>query len=210
MKASPKITPHDSIESARDLSNNTAMQGEKIELENTLNSTSFAEVKQLSDRTQKKLAKRKSAPAQSSEDEKQADDTDRLFEIAIDRLVIGSLPSQVHLAMKAWIERNQLLKLRDESVLKFCKWLVGNGEYDSVNLFISSLNCYENQMNPIRVKNFGLGDEWSQVEEDSTRQKLLKKYQVKIIDFLSLIKDCKLMEMLVARSNGESTKRSRF
>ncbi len=84
-----------------------------------------------------------------SEDEKQADDTDRLFEIAIDRPVIGSLPSQVHLAMKAWIERNQLLKLRDESVLKFCKWLVGNGEYDSVNLFISSLNCYENQMNPI-------------------------------------------------------------
>ncbi len=48
--------------------------------------------------------------------------------------------------MKAWIERNQLLKLREESVLKFCKWLVGNGEYDSVNLFISSLNCYENQM----------------------------------------------------------------
>ncbi len=78
MKASPKITPHELIESARDLSNNTAMQGEKIKLENTLNSTSFAEVKQLSDRTQKKLAKRKSAPAQSSEDEKQADDADRV------------------------------------------------------------------------------------------------------------------------------------
>ena len=88
--------------------------------------------------------------------------------------------------MKAWIERNQLLKLRDESVLKFCKWFVCNGEYDSVNLFISSLNCYDNQMTHIRIRNFGLGDEWSQVEEDPTRQKLLKKYQVKIIDFLSL------------------------
>ena len=117
---------------------------------------------------------------------KLADAADRLFENAIARPVIGSLPSQVHRAMKAWIERNQLLKLRDESVLKFCKWFVCNGEYDSVNLFISSLNCYENQMTHIRVRNFGLCDEWSQVEEDPTLQKLLKKYQVKIIDFLSL------------------------
>ncbi len=121
-----------------------------------------------------------------SEDEKQADAADRLFEIAIDRPVIVSLPSQVHRAMKAWIERNQLLKLRDEYGVKFCKWFVCNGEYDSVNLFISSLNCYENQMTHIRVRNFGLCDEWSQVEEDPTLQKLLKKYQVKIIDFLSL------------------------
>ncbi len=43
MKASPKINPHELIESARDLSNTTAMQGEKIELEKTLNSTSTAE-----------------------------------------------------------------------------------------------------------------------------------------------------------------------
>ena len=117
---------------------------------------------------------------------KLADDAARLFEIAIDRPVIRSLPSQVHRAMKAWIERNQLLKLSDEYGVKFCKWFVCNGEYDSVNLFISSLNCYENQMTHIFVRNFGLCDEWSQVESYSTRQKLLKKYQVKVIDFLSL------------------------
>ena len=85
-----------------------------------------------------------------SEDEKQADAADRLFEIAIDRPVIVSLPSQVHRAMKAWIERNQLLELSDEYGVKFCKWFVCNGEYDSVNLFISSLNCYENQMTHIK------------------------------------------------------------
>ena len=49
-----------------------------------------------------------------SEDEKQADAADRIFEYAIERPVIVSLPSQVHRAMKAWIERNQLLKLSDE------------------------------------------------------------------------------------------------
>ncbi len=186
MKASPKINPHELIESSQDLSNTTAMQGEKIELEKTLNSTSTAEETDRSNPDVAAVYKDLCKEAVFSEDEKLADDAARLFEIAIARPVIGSLPSQVHLAMKAWIERNQLLKLRDESVLKFCKWLVGNGEYDSVNLFISSLNCYENQMNPIRVRNFGLGDEWSQQESDQSRQKLLKKYQVKVIDFLSL------------------------
>ncbi len=150
MKASPKITPHDSQELPQDLSNTTAMQGEKIELENPLNSTSFSSE---TDRSNPDLAvvyKELCQFVVFSEDRKLADDADRLFENAIARPVIGSLPSQVHRAMKAWIERNQLLKLRDESVLKFCKWFVCNGEYDSVNLFISSLNCYENQMTHIK------------------------------------------------------------
>ena len=36
-----------------------------------------------------------------SEDEKQADKADRIFEYAVDKPVIVSLPSQVHRAMKA-------------------------------------------------------------------------------------------------------------
>ncbi len=133
MKASPKITPHELIESARDLSNTTTIEGEKLKLENP----SLAEETERSNSDVAAVYKEPCKFAVLSEDEKPADAADRLFEIAIDRPVIGSLPSQVHRAMKAWIERNQLLKLRDESVLKFCKWLVGNGEYDSVNLSLS-------------------------------------------------------------------------
>ncbi len=114
MKASSKITPHDSIESARDLSNTTAILGEKMKLENPLNSTSQAEETDRSNPDVAAVYKELCKEAIFSEDEKQADDADRLFEIAIDRPVIGSLPSQVHRAMKAWIERNQLLKLSDE------------------------------------------------------------------------------------------------
>ena len=88
--------------------------------------------------------------------------------------------------MKAWIDRNELLKLSDEYRVNFCKWFICNGEYDSVNLFIASLNCYENQMTQILVRNFGLCDEWSQVEEDPELQKLIKKHQVKVIDFPKL------------------------
>ncbi|MDJ0746965.1 MAG: hypothetical protein QNJ32_26985 [Xenococcaceae cyanobacterium MO_167.B27] len=67
-----------------------------------------------------------------------------------------------------------------------CKWFVCNGEYDSIKLFISSLNCYENKMPHILVRNLGLCDEWEQVEEDESVQKLIKKYKVIVIDFPKL------------------------
>ena len=67
-----------------------------------------------------------------------------------------------------------------------CKWFVCNGEYDSIKLFISSLNCYENKMPHILVRNLGLCDEWEQVEEDEAVQKLIKKYKVIVIDFPKL------------------------
>ncbi|MDJ0536731.1 MAG: mobilization protein [Xenococcaceae cyanobacterium MO_207.B15] len=121
-----------------------------------------------------------------TEDEKQADKADRIFEMAIDKPVIVSLPSQVHRAMKAWIDRNQLLSLGSEYGVSFCKWFVCNGEYDSIKLFISSLNCYENKMPHILVRNLGLCDEWEQVEEDESVQKLIKKYKVIVIDFPKL------------------------
>lgn len=121
-----------------------------------------------------------------SEDEKQADKADRIFEMAMDKPVIVSLPSQVHRAMKAWIDRNQLFQLGKECDVSFCKWFVCNGEYDVVQLFLASLNCYKDQMTHILVRNFGLCDDWSAIEADSSVQKLIKKYKVKVIDFPKL------------------------
>lgn len=121
-----------------------------------------------------------------TEDEKQADKADRIFEMAIEKPVIVSLPAQIHRAMKAWIDRNQLTKLGDEYGVKFCKWFVCNGEYVSIKLFIASLTCYENQIPHILVRNLGMCDDWEAVEEDKSVQELIKKYRVKIIDFPKL------------------------
>ncbi len=121
-----------------------------------------------------------------TEDEKQADKADGIFEMAIEKPVIVSLPSQVHRAVKFWIDRNQLLKLGGEHGVSFCKWFVCNGEYDSIKLFLSSLTCYENKMKHILVRNLGLCDDWEPIEEDESVQKLIKKYKVKVIDFPKL------------------------
>ncbi len=88
--------------------------------------------------------------------------------------------------MKAWIDRNQLFQLGKEYDVSFCKWFVCNGEYDVVKLFLASLNCYKDQMTHVFVRNFGLCDDWSPIDEDQSRQKLIRKYKVKVIDFPKL------------------------
>jgi len=121
-----------------------------------------------------------------SEDEKQSDKADRIFEMAMDQNVIVSLPSQVDRAVQTWINNNNLIKFGEQNGVHFCKWFVTNGEYDSLRLFQASLNHYGNQITHILVRNFGLCDEWSQVDEDQSLQKLIKKYKVKVIDFPKL------------------------
>lgn len=121
-----------------------------------------------------------------SEDEKQASKADRIFEMALEKSVIVSLPSQVNRAVTTWISENQLLDLGSEHGVSFCKWFVTNGEFDSVRLFQSSLDYYKGQMNHILVKNMGLCDEWSPMENDELLQKQIKKYEVKVIDFPKL------------------------
>jgi len=121
-----------------------------------------------------------------SEDEKQAGNADRIFEMAMKQPVIVSLPSQVNRAVTAWIENNQLLQIGQEYDVSFCKWFVTNGEYDSIRLFQASLDYYGDQIIHVLVRNFGLCDEWSQVDNDKSLQKLITKYGVKVIDFPKL------------------------
>ncbi|HEY9772147.1 MAG TPA: mobilization protein [Coleofasciculaceae cyanobacterium] len=121
-----------------------------------------------------------------SEDEKQAGKADRIFEMAMEQPVIVSLPSQVNRAVTTWIENNQLLEIGQQYDVSFCKWFVTNGEYDSIRLFQASVDYYGEQMTHVLVRNFGLCDEWSQVDNDKSLQKLITGYGIKVIDFPKL------------------------
>lgn len=121
-----------------------------------------------------------------SENERQAHKSDRIFELALSTPLIVSLPSQVHKPLRSWIEKNQLLEVAPNYGVKFQKWFVCNGEYDSTKLFLKSLKCYEGKIPHILVRNFGLCDEWGQVDDDESLQELIKKYKVTVIDFPKL------------------------
>ncbi|MBH8561310.1 mobilization protein [Nostoc sp. CENA67] len=121
-----------------------------------------------------------------TEDERQADKADRIFEMAMSKPVIVNLAAQSHRAVKSWIEKNQLIELGSSEGVSFCKWFVSTGGYDSLNLFVQSVNSYGDRILHILVKNFGLCDDWEHVESDPVMQKLLKKHRIQVIDFPKL------------------------
>ena len=121
-----------------------------------------------------------------SENERQQAGADRIFHMAMKQPVIVSLPSQVNRAVTAWIKDNQLFEIKTKYDVSFCNWFVTNGEYDSIRLFQASVDYYREQMTHVLVRNFGLCDEWSQVDNDKSLQELITEYEVKVIDFPKL------------------------
>ncbi|MEO1669454.1 MAG: mobilization protein [Cyanobacteria bacterium J06631_2] len=121
-----------------------------------------------------------------SEDDKQLFKADRIFEHAIEKPVIVSLPSQSHRAVSKWLEHNQLFEVAKQHKVSLVQWFVCTGRYDSVQLLIKSLEHYQDRMPHIIVRNWAFCDDWSHADEDPKLQKLIKKYQVKTIDLPEL------------------------
>ncbi|WP_178381626.1 mobilization protein [[Phormidium ambiguum] IAM M-71] len=118
-----------------------------------------------------------------SEDEKKFFEADKIFEWAFENSVIVNLPAQVYPLVTNWIEKNNLIELGKQSKISFCKWFVCTGGYDSVQLFLKSVQHFEKRIAHVLVRNCGLEDDWSSVEEMEEVQNAVKKYEVKVIDF---------------------------
>jgi len=118
-----------------------------------------------------------------SEDEKKFYEADKIFEWAFDNSIIVNLPAQVYPVVTSWIEKNNLIELGKQSQITFCKWFVCTGGYDSVQLFLKSVQHFDKKIAHVLVRNFGLEDDWSSVEEMEEVQNVIKKYDVKVIDF---------------------------
>ncbi len=144
-----------------------------------------------------------------SENERQADKADRIFEMAVEKPVIVNLAAQSFRPVQAWIERNNLFELGKSHSVSFCKWFVCTGGYDSIKLFVNSVQTFESRMPHILVRNLGLCDDWEHVMENDELKKLVKKYKVKVIDFPKLayrernIIDEKRLSFAVAREDKE-------
>ena len=121
-----------------------------------------------------------------TENDKQASKADRIFELALEQNTIVNLPSQVQTPLKTWFDTNNLFDLGKEYGVVFRKWFVTNGEFDSVNLFLKSLELYGDRMPHFLIKNWGLCDEWGQIDEDPKVREAIEKYGVKEIDFPKL------------------------
>ncbi|MBD2772588.1 mobilization protein [Iningainema sp. BLCCT55] len=118
-----------------------------------------------------------------SEDEKRANEADKIFELALSKSVIVNLPAQVYDPVSDWINKNGLIELGKQHSLTFCKWFVCTGGYDSVQLFVKSVKDFGDKMPHVLVRNLGLCDDWTHVEGMEEVKDVINKYAVQVIDF---------------------------
>jgi hypothetical protein len=118
-----------------------------------------------------------------SDDEKLAKEADKIFDLGFEKSVIVNLPAQVYLKVTDWIKRNDLTALGHEHSITFVKWFLCTGGVDSVNFFTQSLEDLGDNITHVFVKNLGLCDDWSYIEEMPEFLAAQNKYQFFIMDF---------------------------
>jgi hypothetical protein len=121
-----------------------------------------------------------------SEDERKRSKADALYAQVLQSIVIANLPAQVHEAMKAWFMEDALFELAETDGVTFCHWYVSNGGYDSVKLFIKTLQDLGEWMPHVFVKNWGLCDDWTHVDNDTEFQQIIAAYTVPVINLPKL------------------------
>lgn len=117
-----------------------------------------------------------------SEDERKRSKADALFAEALKNPVIANLPAQVHEAMLAWFVQDALYELAAKEGVSFCHWYVSNGGYDSVQLFYKTVADLGEWMPHVFVRNWGLCDDWSHVDQDPKFQALIEDYSIPVIN----------------------------
>jgi hypothetical protein len=121
-----------------------------------------------------------------SEDAKFADEADELFDLARTHHLVVNLPAQVHVSLTRWIRQKGLIEYAAASGISLVKWFVSDGERDSLDVFVRSVEECGTEIPHVFVKNYGRCDEWGYFEAYESVQAAIQQYKVKVIDFPEL------------------------
>jgi len=124
-----------------------------------------------------------------SEDEREGtrrkeENPDRIIDFATQKDVIISLPAQVGLPFSKWLD-TAVIACEDNGV-RIIRWFVTSGTFESLALFSRAIKKHGSAMPFVLVKNWGMSEDWSELEDDEDLQKLIEKFKVKVIDFPKL------------------------
>ena len=122
-----------------------------------------------------------------SEGERYEDTANAIFNAAINQRTICNLPAQVYIAVKQWVDRNELFDLATEADVQFYQWFVSDCGSDSLKLFERSLKEFGSNMPHIFVKNMGMTDDWEPFESDTALKQMVNDYSVTVIEFPKFI-----------------------
>ena len=113
---------------------------------------------------------------------------DQIFEMAFANPVLVNLPANIHQQVAYWILDNNLLdgEIVTKAEVKICKWFLSNGSYNSINLFLNSLNTFEGKLPHCFVRNYGICLDWTTVDEREEFKQAKSKYEFGDIGFPGL------------------------
>ncbi len=106
-------------------------------------------------------------------------EVDRIYDLAKDQLVVVNLPANVQKPLTYWIELNGLLHptLIQKTGVSLVHWFLSNGSYNSVSLFLESVNHFNGQLRHVFVRNYGLCTDWSGLEKRAEFKEAADKYK---------------------------------
>ena len=125
-------------------------------------------------------------------DDEQQTRADDIVELAKDKTVIISLPSQVGRPLGRWLE--DAIQTAAKYGIEFVYWFISSGAYESLDLLKAALARHGQQMPFVLVCNHGVGEEWD-VDQVEGLAALIQDLKVVTIDFPKLpIKERNLLD----------------
>ena len=117
-----------------------------------------------------------------SESARYEDAGNAIYNAATKSQVLCNLPAQILPALRLWIEENGILELAKEDDVQFVHWFVTNGSWDSIKLFKRYFSLFP-EMRYIFVKNNGMTEDFSGLDEDAELAELLTVHGIPVMEF---------------------------
>ncbi|MFK8185266.1 MAG: hypothetical protein AB8B99_17980 [Phormidesmis sp.] len=124
-------------------------------------------------------------PAILSEAEKYEVAAGSIYNAALnERLpVLVNLGAASFRPLKAWLEKNYVLRSAKLNDITFYNWFVSNGGAGSLRQFGEALDYFGDSVQHVFVKNYGMTDDWSALDDDTALMKRIDDENVIVIDF---------------------------
>ena len=124
-----------------------------------------------------------------SESPRHADSANAIITTAVDddRRVLVNLSGSSLTPLLNWMNKSGFVDTVEQGGGAFYSWFVCSGGVDSLRMFGESVKAFDDRVQHVFVKNFGMSEDWESFERDQFLQKLIKQRQVRVLDFPAFI-----------------------
>lgn len=124
-----------------------------------------------------------------SESPRHADSANAIITTAVDddRRVLVNLSGNSLTPLLSWMNKSHFVDTVEENGGTFYSWFVCSGGVDSLRMFMESVTAFDDRVQHIFVKNFGMTEDWESFDRDKPLQKLIKERGVAVVDFPAFV-----------------------